>query len=103
MPTTTLPLSLTETDPVIKPYDENKWVLLEDARTGPLESSLMILTGLHTRWLALLESLDAAAYARCFVHPDLGPVTLGEALGMYAWHSRHHTAHITSLRETMSW
>ena len=96
-------LALTEDEPTIKPYEEARWADLADARAAPLEVSLTLLAALHDRWVLLLRSLSAADFARAFRHPDLGRVTLERALGMYAWHGRHHVAHITALRERMGW
>jgi uncharacterized damage-inducible protein DinB len=96
-------LALTEDEPTIKPYHEDKWAELEDARTAPLEISLALLESLHERWVRLLKSLKAEDFARAFRHPDLGVVSLDKNLGLYAWHGRHHVAHITGLRERMGW
>lgn len=96
-------LALTEDDPAIKPYIQTAWAELYDARTLSLEPSLALIEGLHARWVALAESLPDEAFARAFVHPEHGRVLLGKNLAMYAWHGRHHTAHITLLRERMGW
>ncbi len=96
-------LALTEDEPAIKPYDETKWAELADARSAPVEVSLALLEALHRRWVALVESLAPADLARAFRHPELGPRTLDQTLALYAWHGRHHTAHITSLRSRMGW
>lgn len=96
-------LALTEDNPTIRPYDEARWAELSDARTGPIEPSLQLLEGLHDRWAALLESLTEADFARTFYHPELKSVRLDKALGLYAWHSRHHLAQITGLRDRMGW
>ncbi|MGD0498166.1 MAG: YfiT family bacillithiol transferase [Bryobacteraceae bacterium] len=96
-------LALTEDDPTIKPYDQAKWAELEDARTAPVETSLALIESLHGRWAALAESLPDADFSRGFVHPERGRVALDSNLAMYAWHCRHHAAHITSLRERMGW
>ena len=96
-------LALTEDDPLIKPYDEAKWAELTDASRGPVEVSLALLDALHIRWASLIGSLEEAAWARTFRHPEMGPVTLDRAAVLYAWHGRHHTAHITALRERMGW
>ena len=87
-------LALTEDTPTIKPYDEAKWAELPDAKTGPIGSSLLILEGLHERWTALLRTLDDAAFARTLRHPEWGEIRLDWTLGLYAWHCRHHLAHI---------
>jgi len=96
-------MALTEDDPVIKPYHEDRWALLPDARTGPVEVSLQLLDNLHARWVPLLESLSEEEWRRTFRHPDLGSVSLGQNAALYAWHGRHHVAHITALRERMGW
>jgi uncharacterized damage-inducible protein DinB len=96
-------LALTEDSPTIKPYDQTKWAELHDAKTAPVEVSLGLLDGLHQRWALLLGSLSDADFARTFRHPELGVVRLDTNLALYAWHSRHHAAHITGLRERMGW
>ncbi|HTR39519.1 MAG TPA: putative metal-dependent hydrolase [Bryobacteraceae bacterium] len=96
-------LALTEDDPVIKPYAEDRWALLSDARTAPVEVSLQLLESLHQRWVALLASLGEEEWWRTFRHPELGPVRLDQNAALYAWHGRHHVAHITALRERMGW
>lgn len=96
-------LALTETDPTIKPYDEAQWANLHDAHTMPVEVSLQLLDSLHLRWVTLLQSLAPADFDRTFRHPVLGQMTLSANLALYAWHSRHHEAHITALRSRMGW
>lgn len=97
-------LALTEHEPTIKPYDEAKWAELPDTQTVSPEVSLTLLEALHQRWVALLRSLSPADYRRTFRHPDRGRVlTLDEVLGIYAWHGRHHVAHITALRQRQGW
>ncbi len=96
-------LALTEQEPVIKPYDEKRWAELPDSRTLPVEMSLALLENLHARWVALLRSLSRADWKRCFRHPDLGLVSLENNAALYAWHGRHHVAHITALRSRMGW
>jgi DinB superfamily len=96
-------LALTENDPVIKPYEEARWAELSDARTMPVEPSLRLLESLHARWVPLLRSLSDMDWKRTFRHPELGPVRLEQNAALYAWHGRHHVAHITSLRERMGW
>ena len=95
--------ALTEENPPIKGYNEAKWAELHDARTSPIEPSLQILESLHSRWVVLLSSLSEADWARTFQHSEYGPVRLDSTLALYAWHSRHHAAHITGLRERMGW
>src|SRR6266568_6390831 len=86
-------LALTEDQPTIKTYEQERWADLEDARTAPLDVSLALLESLHGRWVVLLRALPVAALARTFRHPELGVVTLDQQLQMYAWHGRHHIAH----------
>ena len=93
-----LKLAVTEDEPTIKPYDQDQWVRLPDSRL-PLDVSLGILDGVHTRWSVLWRALDAGQFARMFRHPELGIVSLDHHLQLYAWHSRHHVAHITALRQ----
>lgn len=96
-------LALTENEPTIKPYDEAAWAKLEDSRVTPVETSLVLLESLHARWCDLLRSIAERDFARTFRHPEHGLVTLDWLLAIYAWHSRHHVAHITALRERMRW
>jgi uncharacterized damage-inducible protein DinB len=96
-------MALTEESPTIKPYDEKAWAELADCRTLPVEPSLAILEGTHLRLVVLLRSLAAADWLRGFTHPERGTMTLGQALALYDWHSRHHVAHITELRRRMGW
>jgi uncharacterized damage-inducible protein DinB len=95
-------LALTEDDPTIKVYDEARWAELADAKT-PVEPSLLLLESLHKRWVLLLDSLTPSQWQRKFHHPERGTMTLDETLQMYAWHGRHHVAHITALRERNNW
>ena len=95
-------LALTEDEPTVKPYDEAKWALLKDA-TLPVEVSLQLVDGVHHRMVVMLRSLSASEFERAFRHPVLGVMDLNANLALYAWHSRHHVAHITGLRERMGW
>lgn len=96
-------LALTEQQPTIKPYDEAAWAELKDSSQAPIELSLVLLEQLHERWGRLLRSLHQEQWERNFVHPDSGVVRLDVNLGIYAWHGRHHTAHITELRRRNQW
>ena len=96
-------LALTEEGPTIKPYYEDRWAELEDARHAPLNISLTLLESLHRRWVMLLRSLAEKDFARTFLHPELGVMSLEKNLSLYAWHGRHHVAHIMSLRERSGW
>lgn len=96
-------LALTEEAPTIKPYAEDRWAELGDVAPTPIETSLCLLDCLHQRWMKLLRSLTAEQWKRTFLHPEFGLMTLDKTLAMYAWHGRHHVAHITSLRERNGW
>jgi uncharacterized damage-inducible protein DinB len=96
-------LALTEPEPAIKPYDQERWAELSDARTAPVEISLDLLDSLHRRWVLLLRSLAPTDWKRAFRHPEIGLVTLERNVALYAWHGRHHVAQITSLRRRMGW
>jgi DinB superfamily len=96
-------LALTEEEPAIKTYKEALWAELADTRQVPVEVSLVLLETLHRRWVALLRSLAAGDFDRTLLHPDHGVINLNQLLGIYAWHGRHHTAHVTALRERMGW
>ncbi len=95
-------LALTETWPAISVYNEDAWVRLHDA-TGPVEWSLELVESLHARWVMLLQSLQAAQWTRGYVHPENGRQTVEQATLLYAWHSRHHVAHIQHLRRREEW
>jgi len=96
-------LALTEDEPTIKAYHEDRWAELDDSRSAPIEVSLAMLESLHKRWVLLMKSLAPADFARTFRHPEIGLVSLAKNVCLYAWHGRHHAAHITSLRERMGW
>ncbi len=95
--------ALTEDEPTIKPYYEDRWAELPDSRNTPVEVSLTLLDSLHQRWTTLLHSFSNEDWKKSFRHPELGVVSLEKALALYAWHGRHHVAHITALRERMGW
>jgi hypothetical protein len=96
-------LALTEEEPMIKPYAEDRWAQLSDTQATPVEVSLTMLDSLHDRWVRLLRSLKPEEWKRTFRHPELGLVSLEKNLALYGWHGRHHVAHITSLRQQNSW
>jgi hypothetical protein len=95
-------LALTEDWPTIKPYDEKAWAVLPDSK-APVEWSLELIDSLHARWVMLLESLDEDQWQRGFNHPERGPATIEITTLLYAWHARHHVAHITHLRDKKGW
>ncbi len=89
--------ALTEEQPTIKAYDEKAWAECPDRAAWPVSATLGFLAALHERWVALLSGMSPSDWRRGFVHPESGPITLDVNLGVYAWHGRHHLAHITSL------
>jgi uncharacterized damage-inducible protein DinB len=95
--------ALTEYEPAIKPYDEALWANLIDGVSAPIEPSLMLLDGLHFRWVLFLRSLSETDVTRKFKHPEVGMLTIGQYIVHYAWHGNHHIAHITSLRKKENW
>lgn len=95
--------ALTQDAPTIMAYDENAWVALADATAGAVEPSLRMLEGTHARLVTLLRALPSEALARTYVHPERGPMRLDLTAALYAWHGRHHVAHVTALRERMGW
>ena len=96
-------LGMTEDNPTIKPYDEKTWAETTDSRQAPIASSMSIIEGLHARWAQLMGSMDSASFERMVHHPERGPMSLGDMLGLYAWHGKHHTTQITQLRERSGW
>jgi uncharacterized damage-inducible protein DinB len=97
-------LGLTETNPTIKPYDEVKWAEMKDVAELPVNISITLLHALHARWYHFLQFLTKDDLAKTVYHPERGvEMLLWDLLGMYAWHSRHHVAHVTGLRERNKW
>jgi uncharacterized damage-inducible protein DinB len=95
--------TLTEDRPPIKLYDQAAWATLPDASTAAIEDSLCLLELLHVRWVQLFDNMTPADFSREFIHPIRGPESLDRHVALYAWHGRHHTAHITTLRTRMGW
>jgi len=96
-------LALTEEEPTIRTYMEDRWAELPEARTAPIELSLGLLENLHKRWMLMLRAIPEADWKRTFRHPALGLMNLERTLALYAWHGRHHVAHVTELRKRMGW
>ena len=96
-------LTLTENEPTIKPYEQQLWAELVDAKNAPIEVSLLLLDSLHQRWVMMLKAMKPEDYARKFRHPEMGVLDLNQYLAQYAWHGRHHVAHVAGLRERMGW
>jgi len=96
-------LAVTEQNPTIKPYEEQLWAELIDGKSMPIEPSLVLLESLHSRWVMFLRALKGEDFARTIVHPVNGQRNLDWMLQLYAWHGRHHVAHIVALRQRMGW
>ncbi|MEJ7812742.1 MAG: YfiT family bacillithiol transferase [Gemmatimonadaceae bacterium] len=96
-------LALTEHEPTIKPYEEARWAELPDSRETPTETSLALLDALHERWGILLRHMTEADFARRLRHPESGLQSLDQLLALYAWHGRHHVAHVKGLRDREGW
>jgi uncharacterized damage-inducible protein DinB len=96
-------LALTEEEPTIRPYMEDRWAELPEAKSAPIELSLSLLEDLHKRWILMLRAIEPAEWKRTFRHPEIGSMTLEKNLALYAWHGRHHVAHVTALRERRGW
>ncbi len=95
--------ALTEDAPTIKTYYEERWAELADSKTAPIEIALKNLGAIHERWVYLLNSMTGEPMKRCFVHPEMGRISNRVAVAFYAWHGRHHVAHVTSLRQREGW
>lgn len=95
--------ALAEENPTIKAYDEAAWAELPDMRAMSPDVSLALLDALHQRWVYLLRAMPPESFARTIQHPENGPMTIDTMVNVYSWHGRHHTAHVTALRERMGW
>ena len=95
-------LALTENNPTIKLYEEGKWAELPDSNL-PVEISLQLIDALHKRWVYLLRSMTSEDLEKTFYHSEFGDMKLSVNIGIYAWHGRHHVAHITTLRDRLDW
>jgi hypothetical protein len=87
-------LAMTEDAPTIKTYEQAAWGDTEDSRSAPVDFSLDLLEGLHSRWTFFLRSLSEEDFARTYQHPEMGEVSLETTLQLYAWHGKHHLAHV---------
>jgi uncharacterized damage-inducible protein DinB len=96
-------LALTEDQPTIKPYSEKLWAELPDARSADVEASVRLLEALHERWVALLGALEPVDFTRRLRHPEMGELTVDSIVSLYAWHGRHHVAHVAALRQREGW
>jgi uncharacterized damage-inducible protein DinB len=95
--------AMTEDNPTIKPYNEQTWAELADAKGEPVEVSLKLLEALHHRWVVLLKSFKTEDWKRTMFHPERGKMDMSVILALYSWHSKHHVAHITELRKRKGW
>ncbi|HKS74812.1 MAG TPA: putative metal-dependent hydrolase [Terriglobales bacterium] len=96
-------LALTEDEPTIKPYMEDRWAKLDDVQSTPPEVSMALLDNLHDRWVRVLKAIKPEEWKRNFRHPEMGVVSLEKNLALYSWHGKHHVAHVTELRKRMGW
>lgn len=97
-------LALTEENPTIKPYLEDRWAELTDSKSMPIEPGLLLLEGLHQRWVAILKAMTEPDYQKTFFHPEHNKeFRLGELISHYAWHCAHHLAHVTELKKRKGW
>lgn len=96
-------LGITENNPAIKTYDEALWAELSDAKAADIQASLNLLEALHQRLIQFLRQLSDDQFSRTINHPEFGIVPLDKYLAMYAWHGRHHVAHVTALRQRQGW
>ena len=97
-------LGLTENNPTIKPYEEKEWAHLDDVKNLPVNISITLLHALHSRWYEALRNLPDESWNRTVFHPEhKKQLTLWHLLGLYAWHGKHHVAHITELRSRNNW
>ncbi len=96
-------LALTEEEPLIKAYEEDRWAKLPDTQSTPITISILLLESLHARWVQLLRHMTAADFARTLKHPEHGSMRLDRMLALYAWHGPHHVAHVTALRSRQGW
>ena len=96
-------LALTEDEPTIRPYMEDRWAELPESKQAPIDVSLALLDSLHQRWTMVLRNIPDADWKRTFRHPEMGLLSLEKTLALYAWHGRHHVAHVTELRKRMGW
>lgn len=97
-------LTLTEDQPTIKPYFEDRWAKLTDSKTLTISPSLKMIEGIHNRWSVLLKNLTEEDFGRAFIHPEHGrKIRLDESTGLYAWHCNHHLAHITETKNRKDW
>lgn len=96
-------LALTEDEPIIRPYDEDRWAQLPESKSAPLAASLGLLESLHQRWELVLQAMAPADWERMLVHPESGRQSVEQLVALYVWHGRHHTAHVTELRRREGW
>ncbi len=97
-------LALTEDNPTIKPYDEAAWAEMKDTENLPVNISLTLLHALHKRWYEVLVNIVESDWSKTVFHPEQKrTMTVWQLLAMYAWHGKHHVAHITALRERKGW
>ena len=95
--------TFTENEPRLKTYEQNDWAILSDAKTAPIDFSLSIISGIHSRWHFWFSSLNENDFSRKAIHPENGEMTLDLFLKIYCNHGKNHCKQITDLRERMKW
>jgi hypothetical protein len=97
-------LLVTEDTPTIKPYDQDRWSDLEEVSKSDVKDSIIILDGLHKRWVTFLRTLTPEDFEKEYFHPEHGiSISLRSSTASYGWHCKHHVAHITNLKKKMGW
>jgi uncharacterized damage-inducible protein DinB len=96
-------LAVTEKNPKIKAYDQERWAELRDSTSAPIDLSIQLIDALHRRWAWWLNRLDPQNFERTLQHPDHGSISVDFLLQLYAWHGRHHLGHIKGFTERMGW
>ncbi len=93
-------LAITEENPIIRPYHEDRWAECAEAKHAPVEVSLKLLESLHQRWVIFLQSLTPEDFDKTYIHPEHNKTfVLKEVLGLYAWHGEHHLEHILTTKK----
>lgn len=100
---TRMKLVATEQKPILKPYNQDQWAILEDGKNGPIEPTLTFVKGLHERWIVFLRSLPETSWAREGIHLENGKVTLFDILRLYSNHGNSHLQQIITFRQKMKW
>ena len=96
--------ALTEDKPIIKAYYEDRWAKLIDTELAPIQMSIEHIKAVHYKLVYLLNKLSEIELNKSFIHPETNKeVSLKRNIGIYAWHSNHHYAHIENLLKRNNW